>query len=266
MRAGIAVALLAALAAGCGTHAPVVPPSAAVSASSAAARGGAAAEDASSSLVPAPANPAFASVLPLLRGAGPTVYLPAWLPAPAAGQAFDLTGQADATSYQVSIAEGAAPAAAQDLPDAPQAAQIAALAGGAPAALPAAPSFQPLSGGGQAVALGGGLQATYYAQPQSGTFSLLQWQQEGWTFQVADVTGLGAGAAALTTYARALASAVPAGQTPVPGVGSGDVVQTLDADGAPTWVLWQQGQWSYQLEASNGPALPIAASMTRVAP
>ncbi len=237
------------------------PPPSAASAAGPASAGGSSA---------APAGPplgtpaaAFASVLPALRGLALPVYLPGWLPPPPAGEAYDLTTQAGPASYEIRISQGTAPAAAQGVPAAPAAAQLGAIVGGTPASLPRTPAFAPPAVPGQAARVGSGTPAAYYAQGASGSYSLLQWTIGGWRFQVADTTGLGASAAALTGYADSLLAGLRQGGDVVPDVPSGAVVETITPDGAPAWVLWRAGPWSYQLEADNLPALRVAASMVR---
>jgi len=256
---GVAAALGAA---GCGRPAPAV--------------GKAAPRQPSASAGPAtpapPGPPAgqaaagLANVLPLLGGAGLPVYLPSWLPAPPAGEAFDLAGEAGASGYSVAIAEGAEPAVVSGLPAAPLIGQIASIAGGAPGTLGAVPAFAPPPEAPRPVALAPGVLAAYYAQTPSGTFSLLRWQVGDWSFAVADTTGLGASATALAAYGRELAAALPADGEPVPGIVTGTVVQTLEPDGAPVFITWRAGAWEYELQAQNAPPLRLSASLVRVGP
>ena len=202
----------------------------------------------------------------LLRPAKLPVYLPTWLPGLPSGESYYFTGRADAGSYQVGIAMSKQPAAADSLPDLPNTDQIGSIAGGPPGHLGPDPTLQTPSGTGQAVDITSTVHGRYYGQPAGGAYSLLQWQVRGWTFQVADVTGLGVPADRLAPYAQKLLSAVPTGSTPVPGVPAGTVVQTLAPDGAPTWVLWQRDGWEYRVETHNAPAVQMAHSLVHVAP
>ena len=201
----------------------------------------------------------------LLRPAKMPVYLPTWLPALPAGESYYFTGQADAGSYSVGIAMSQQPAAAQTLPDLPNTDQIGSIAGGPPGHLGPDPTLKPPSGPGQSVDVGAGVRGTFYPQPPGGDYSLLQWQVGGWTFQVADVTGLGAPANRLVPYAQKILADVPSGAPPVTGITSGTVVQTLAPDGAPTWVLWQRGGWAYRIETHSAPAVRMAHTMVHVA-
>lgn len=212
-----------------------------------------------------PVPPAFTPVMPLLRPAKMPVYLPTWLPALPSGESYYFTGQADAGSYQVGIGMSQQPAAADSLPDLPNTDQIGSIAGGPPGHLGPEPTVATPSGQGQSVDVGSGVRGTYYAQPPGGDLSLLQWQAGGWTFQVADVTGLGAPADRLVSYAQKLMAGAPSASTPVSGVQTGEVVQTLSPDGAPTWVVWQRSGWEYRVQAHNAPAVQIAHSMVHVA-
>lgn len=250
---GALLALGVLLGAGCGERAPA--PAHPASAASTA-----------QATAPAPAA-AFAAVLPLLRSAGPPVYLPSWLPPLPPDRTYALTARADARTYRVDIGAGGGPSAAA-LPGLPQKDRLATLSAGAPGALDPLPSFAFLAapGAGQRVDLGGGLEATFWAQAGPDAVSLLQWRQAGWTLQVADVTGLGLPAERLVGDARRLAGALPAGSAPVPWAGGGIVVETVTADGAPTWVDWRHEGWEYRVQGSGPDALRLAGSLVRVDP
>ncbi len=210
------------------------------------------------------ANPAFAPTLPLLGRTGATVWLPVWLPPTAAGRHDYFTVHTTATSYRIGLYQVSHPAAPGSLPSPPQKDAFGAIAGGSAASLGASPAVPTPRSGGSPAAPGGGVRATYYPQTAKRPFSLLQWQAQGWTFQVADVSGVGRSAAALAPYARRLAALVPSGKTPVPRIPRGQVVQTITPAGASTWVLWRRGAWSYRVRGAGAPALRLAASMTRV--
>ncbi len=210
------------------------------------------------------ANPAFTQVLPLLSHTRATVWLPVWLPPLSTGRHDYFTVRTTATTYRIGIYQVSRAAAPGSLPPPPQKDVVGAIAAGGASALGASPSVPTPSGGGTAASPGGGVHATYYPQTAKQPFSLLQWRALGWTFQVADVSGVGRSAAALAPYARRLAALVPPGKTPVPRIPSGTVVQTITPAGASTWVLWRRGTWTYRVRGAGSPALRLAASMTRV--
>ena len=210
------------------------------------------------------ANPAFVQTLPLLQRTTATVWLPVWLPPPASGRHDYFTVRTTATTYRIGLYQVSHAAPPGSLPPPPQKDDIGAIAGGSASALGASPAVPTPTAGGTPAAPEGGAHTTYYPQTAKRPFSLLQWQAQGWTFQVADVSGVGRPAAALEPYARRLAALVPSGKTPVPRIPRGTVVQTITPAGASTWVLWRRGPWTYRVRGAGAQALRLAASMTRV--
>lgn len=268
-------ALAALLMAGCGTtgHARVparsAQSSAARSATSTPSSSVAAPPPSSSAANPitTPAGPAAAAlspVLPLLRPAGPPLLLPASLPAPGGGRSYYFTVQADSHIYRIGVDAAAHPAAPNSLPSVPQADVLATLEGGAAGELGPSPAVPRPVSGGVPQAIGPGVTGTYFPQTQGLFYSLLRFRLGGWVFEVVDTTGLGRSAAQLLPYARRLLAATPPGQSPVPGVSAGMVVQALAPDNAAVWVVWTEGPWEYRVEGYNAPALPLSESLRAV--
>lgn len=278
-RALVALTLAAAALAGCG-HRPATVRPASTSISTprpSAGSGGARAPRASkgsaarasaggsspsgSAAAPHLGNRAFRPILPLLRPAGPTPLLPTWLPPLTGGRSYYFSVRASATTYSVEVAAVTGTHAPNSLKSVPQADLLAVLQAGAAGVLGPSPAFAAPAKGGVAEGIALGVHGLYYPQRGGLTYSLLRWRVGGWTYEVADTTGLGAGAPVLLPYARSLVSAVPAGQTPVPGVGAGTVAQALAPDNAAVWVLFTRGPWHYRIEGYNAPALQLARTM-----
>lgn len=279
-RALVALTLAAAALAGCGHRTATVRPASTSALPPSAARGGDHASKGSkgskgstaraatqraapsgSAAAPRPGNRAFRPILPLLRRAGPPALLPAWLPPLSGGRSYYFSVRASATTYSVEVASVPGTHAPNSLKSVPQADLLAVLQAGAAGVLGPSPAFAAPAKGGAAEGIALGVHGLYFPQRGGLTYSLLRWRVGGWTYEVADTTGLGAGAPVLLPYARSLVSAVPAGQTPVPGVAAGTVAQALAPDNAAVWVLFTRGPWHYRVEGYNAPALQLARSM-----